>query len=128
MAQLVSCNDARGAVGQTGRGRTQANHERQAVEADAPQQDGHHDRDEHGVQVNDDVVSPSLLEGFRVAGLTEHQFDEGIDAEEQHERKRHVRATGHETARRDHRRQQAPQVGHPRPTVAHQRFWTRCDL
>ena len=120
MAKFVSRNDTGGAVGQPRRGCTQEDHERQAVKAGTPQQDTHHDGNEHGVKVDDDVMGPSFLKGFGVAGLTQHDFDERVDAEEQHQRERHPRTTRHETRSGDHRRQQAPQVRHPRPTVAHQ--------
>ena len=120
MAEFVSRNDTGGAVGQPRRGCTQEDHERQAVKAGTPQQDAHHDGNEHGVKVDDDVVGPSFLKGFGVAGLTQHDFDKRVDAEEQHQRERHPRTTHDEARSCDDRGQQAPEMGQPRPAIAHQ--------
>ena len=64
MAEFMSRNDPGCAVVEPCRDDTSRGHGGQSIKGDSPKQHDKHDWNSERMQVNDDVVSSSLLEGF----------------------------------------------------------------
>ena len=77
MTKFVGGYDARGPVGQARRGDRKPGEQGQPVEGNSPQQGPEHDRHEHRMKVDDDIMCPSFLKRFGVGRLPEHHFEQG---------------------------------------------------
>ena len=128
MTKFVGGYDPRGPVGQARRGDRKPGEQGQPVEGNSPQQGTEHDRHEHRMKVDDDIMCPSFLKRFGVGRLPEHHFEQRIHAQEHQERSGHPPSAKSQADQREQRRHQSPKMGNPRPTLAHQERLHACDL